>query len=218
MTVKRVGRRLLTVLVVLTFLAGAAYWALRNVGRWLVVDDPLKPARAIVVLNGLLPYCAMEAAQIYRQSWAPEVWLFPDDPTGAEEAFASLGIHYISEEEYDQLLEPPATNIENDFEFLRDELRRQSGDTVIFVTSPVQSRRVKVIWRSVVRGCPRRGRRNSRPDWGPSGPSGQTRERVNPRLRLPLSDVGKDQLLLERSNRKRGTLRTNTMAARMDRA
>ena len=168
MPIKRVGRRLLIVLVVLTFLTGTAFWAFRNVGRWLVVEDPLQPARAIVVLSGLTPYRAMEAARIYRQGWAPEVWLFKDDPRGANEAFANLGIHHITEEEYDKqvlerlgvptatirILEPPAKNTESEFELLHEELRRQSGDKVILVTSPVHTRRLKAIWRRVVGSRP----------------------------------------------------------------
>jgi hypothetical protein len=54
--IKRVGRRLLIVLAVLAVLTGAAFWAFRNLGRWLVVNDTLQPARAIVVLSGLVPY------------------------------------------------------------------------------------------------------------------------------------------------------------------
>jgi uncharacterized SAM-binding protein YcdF (DUF218 family) len=149
----RHSRRLLIVLAVLAVLTGAAFWAFRKVGRWLVVDDNLQPARAIVVLSGLVPYRAMEAAEIYRQGWAPEVWLFQDDPRGADGVFASLGIHHVTEEEYDQqvlerlgvpkaairLLDPPATNTENEFELLREELRRRGGDRVILVTSPVHT-------------------------------------------------------------------------------
>jgi uncharacterized SAM-binding protein YcdF (DUF218 family) len=168
MTIKHVGRRLVIVIVVLTFLTGTAFWASRNVGRWLVVEDALQPARAIVVLSGLTPYRAMEAAQIYRQGWAREVWLFKDDPRGADEAFSRLGIHHITEEEYDQqvlerlgvptaairILGTPATNTENEFELLHEELRWQGGDKVILVTSPVHTRRVKAIWRSVVGSHP----------------------------------------------------------------
>jgi len=168
MRIKGVGRRLLIVLAALAVLAGAAFWAFRNVGRWLVVNDTLQPARAIVVLAGRIPYRAMEAAEIHRQGWAPEVWLFRDDPRGADEAFASLGIHHVTEEEYNQqvlerlgvpkmairLLDPPATNTENEFELLREELRRQGGDRVILVTSPVHTRRVKAIWRIVVGNQP----------------------------------------------------------------
>ncbi len=55
MTVKRVGRRLLIVLVVLAALTGAAFWAFCNLGRWLVVDNTLQRVRAIVVLSSLVP-------------------------------------------------------------------------------------------------------------------------------------------------------------------
>jgi len=168
MAVNRLGRRLLIALAVLAILTGAAFWAFRNLGRWLVVNDTLQPARAIVVLAGRIPYRAMEAAEIYRQGWAPEVWLFQDDPRGANEAFASLGIHHVTEEEYNQqvlerlgvpkaairLLDPPATNTENEFELLREKLRRQGGDRVILVTSPVHTRRVKAIWHIVVGNQP----------------------------------------------------------------
>jgi hypothetical protein len=73
MTVKRLGRALLVILVVLAFLTGRAFWTFRNVGRWLVGDDTLQKARAILVLSALVPYRAMAAAQIRRQGWAPEV-------------------------------------------------------------------------------------------------------------------------------------------------
>jgi hypothetical protein len=38
-----------------------------QLGYWLVVADPLEPARAIVVLSGRVPFRAVEAASIYRQ-------------------------------------------------------------------------------------------------------------------------------------------------------
>ena len=79
MTVRGVGRRLLILLVMLALMAGAAFWAFRKVGRWLVDPDPLQHARAIVVLSGRLPFRSMEAAEVYRQGWAPEVWLFHDE-------------------------------------------------------------------------------------------------------------------------------------------
>ena len=163
MALKAMVRRLLIALAVLAVLAGAGIAGFRHVGRWLVVEDTLQPARAIVVLSGLVPYRAMEAAEIFRQGWAPEVWLFKDDPRGGDRELAKLGIHHVTEEEYDQqvlerlgvppaairLLDPPATNTENEFEVLSAELRRQGGDRVILVTSPVHTRRVKAIWRRV---------------------------------------------------------------------
>lgn len=168
-TVKPLGQRLLMAVAVLALLAGAAFWAFRKVGRWLVVEDSLERARAIVVLSGLLPYRAMEAAEIYRRGWAPEVWLFKDDPRGAEKAFARLGIHHISEQEYDQqvlerlgvpetairILDPPATNTASEAALIAGELRHQGGDCVILVTSPLHTRRAKAIWQRAVGNYPR---------------------------------------------------------------
>jgi uncharacterized SAM-binding protein YcdF (DUF218 family) len=164
MTVKRIGRRLLILLVVLALMCGAAFWAFRNVGRWLVRPDPLQPARAVVVLSGRTPFRALEAAEIYKQGWAPEIWLLRDLPDEGEREFARLGVHYIPEEDYNQQvleklgvpakairpLGPPTTNTANEAEQIAVELRRLGGDKVILVTSPVHTRRLKAIWRLVV--------------------------------------------------------------------
>lgn len=164
MSVKSIGRRLLVLLVMLALIGGGVIWAFRDVGRWLVDPDPVERARAIVVLSGRSPFRAMEAAAIYRQGWAPEVWLLQDETDDADEAFAKLGIPHPSEQEYDRqvleklgvpkeatrILEPPTTNTVSEIRLIADELRRQGGDKAILVTSPVHTRRSKVIWHIVV--------------------------------------------------------------------
>jgi uncharacterized SAM-binding protein YcdF (DUF218 family) len=158
------GRRLLILLVMLAFLAGAGVWAFRKVGRWLVAPDALEHARAIVVLSGRLPFRAIDAAELYRQGWAPEVWLLRDQPDDADATFAQLGISYPAELEYDQkvlerlgvpaaairILETPTSNTRSEALLIAEELRRQGGDKAILVTSPVHTRRAKLIWRMVV--------------------------------------------------------------------
>jgi uncharacterized SAM-binding protein YcdF (DUF218 family) len=161
---KRTVKRFFIILVILGLLAGATFWAFRRVGRWLVIEDPLQPAQAIVVLSGLIPYRAMEAAALFKQGWAPEVWLFKDDPRGIHDALARLGIRHIPEEEYNQqvleklgvpataihVIDEPSTNTANEFEILRQELLRRGGERVILVTSPVHTRRSRTIWRLIV--------------------------------------------------------------------
>jgi len=161
---KRLGRRLLTLVVILALMAGAALWAFRYAGRWLVAPDALQHARAIVVLSGQVPYRAMEAADLYRQGWAPEVWLLRDQTDDADETFAKLGISHPSEQDYDQkvlerlgvpkeairILEPPTTNTVSEIRLIADELRRQGEDKAILVTSPLHTRRSKLIWRLAV--------------------------------------------------------------------
>ncbi|MGA2606142.1 MAG: YdcF family protein [Terriglobia bacterium] len=168
MRVKGVGRRLLIVLAVLAVLIGTAFWAFRNVGRWLVVDDTLQPARAILVLSDSTPYRAMEAANIYRQGLAPEIWLTRDYDNENDNPFARLGIHHISEEDYNQqvlerlrvptaavrLLDLPATNTTDEEQLFAKELRRVGGDRIILVTSPVHTRRVKTLWHILVGNHP----------------------------------------------------------------
>jgi uncharacterized SAM-binding protein YcdF (DUF218 family) len=164
MAVKRKGRRVLILLVMLALMAGAAFWAFRHVGRWLVAPDSLQHARVIVVLSGKTPFRAMEAAEIYRQGWAPEVWLLQDKTNEAQETFAKLGISHPSEQEYDvqvlqrlgvpgaaiRIVSPPSSNTVSEITLIAGELRRQGGDKVILVTSPVHTRRAKAIWRMVV--------------------------------------------------------------------
>src|SRR5258708_18295182 len=67
-----------------------------GVGRWLVVEDPLDKAQAIVVLSGRIPMRAQEAARVYNAGYAPQVWL-----TRANEPAASLQemhVAYIGED------------------------------------------------------------------------------------------------------------------------
>lgn len=160
MPVKRRGRRWLILLVMLGLVAGAAFWAFRNVGRWLVAPDALQPARAILVLSGKSPYRALGAAEIYRQGWAPEVWLLQDEPEKADAVFARLGIQHPTELEYNQqvlkrlgvpnaairVLEPPTANTVSEAKLIAEELRRQGAARVILVTSAVHTRRAKTIW------------------------------------------------------------------------
>src|SRR5437660_12340114 len=78
-----------------TALALAAF---SSVGRWLVVEDPLGKARAIAVLIGRMLVRAMEAAKLYRQCYAPEVWLshFAEPRQGLE----ARGLAYEGVEAY----------------------------------------------------------------------------------------------------------------------
>jgi uncharacterized SAM-binding protein YcdF (DUF218 family) len=60
-----------------------------GVGRWLVVEDPLDKAQAIVVLSGGMPMRAREAAKLYNAGYAPQIWL----TRGVEPAAALQEMH-----------------------------------------------------------------------------------------------------------------------------
>src|SRR5271167_3712977 len=76
--------------------------AFLNVGRWLVVEDPLEKAAAIAVLSGRMPGRALEAARIYKAGYAPEVWLTHTTEPGA--TMQKLSVPFTGEDTYNRLV------------------------------------------------------------------------------------------------------------------
>jgi uncharacterized SAM-binding protein YcdF (DUF218 family) len=154
------ARRLavIAITIAVLFVAVAAF---RGAGRWLVRPDPLERAEAIVVLSGSMPYRAMEAANVYRMGYAPEVWVTrPESPA---ETLDAMGVRYLGEEEYNRqilthsgvpdadvhILPETVENTEQELFEVAAELRREGKNKVIIVTSPQHTRRVKALWRKV---------------------------------------------------------------------
>src|SRR5262245_46334218 len=92
---RRRWKLLLICAALVMFLALALFF---GVGRWLVVEDPLRSAQSIVVLSGRMPGRAVEAARLYRQGLAPAVWLTRSDEPGV--SLKSMGISYVGEDFY----------------------------------------------------------------------------------------------------------------------
>lgn len=143
-------------------------WGARQVGGWLVVEDPLAPARAVVVLGGQVPFRAMEAATIYRQGWAPEVWITRPAQDAEQAALRGLDIKVPTEEVTSRavlerlgvppvairVLNQPAENTAQEIRVIAQELRQVSGGQVILVTSKPHSRRVRATWRALIGDSP----------------------------------------------------------------
>ncbi len=160
-------RRAAIVLLVFAALASGGVWALRHVGTWLVVQDPLEPAHAIVVLSGRMPLRALQAAEIYRQGFAAQVWVMR--PVSPAEQLEQMHINFVGEEFYNEkvlmaqgvprdairVLERPTTNTEDEVEAIAAALRRAGGSKAILVTSMPHTRRVKTIWKALVGEAPR---------------------------------------------------------------
>jgi uncharacterized SAM-binding protein YcdF (DUF218 family) len=129
-----------------------------GVGRWLVVEDPLEKAQAIVVLSGGMPLRALEAARLYREGYAPKVWLTHSTEPGA--TLEAMQIPYVGEDSYDsrvlmhhgvsadaiRKLEPPIINTADELAAVSAALEQEKGSTVIIVTSKVHTRRVRILW------------------------------------------------------------------------
>jgi len=139
--------------------AVAVLLALRNLGAWLVVEDPLEQASAIAVLSGRMPDRALEAARIYKRGYAGKVWLTRSEEPGA--TLQKLGIPYRGEDFYDreilleegvpaeriEILEPPIRNTADEMTTIAAALRPESRPIVILVTSQLHTRRARTLWR-----------------------------------------------------------------------
>ena len=140
-----------------------------GLGQWLLVADPLEPAKAIVVLSGRVPFRAMEAASIYREGLAPEVWLTKEVVRAEELALGRLGVAVVRDEVYNRqalerlgvkpeairLLDDGVWNTVDEMRLIARELARTGGDRVIVVTSKAHSRRVRAAWAAIVGISPR---------------------------------------------------------------
>jgi uncharacterized SAM-binding protein YcdF (DUF218 family) len=132
-----------------------------NLGRWLVVEDPLQKSYAIAVLSGRMPDRALEAARIYKQGYASQIWLTHSTEPGA--ALEKLSVSFFGEESYDRqilvhqgvpegairVLDPPIVNTADEMKTIGQALRDENPQSVILVTSKVHTRRVRALWRRI---------------------------------------------------------------------
>jgi uncharacterized SAM-binding protein YcdF (DUF218 family) len=130
-----------------------------SVGRWLVIEDPLEKANAIVVLSGRMPMRALEAARLYQAGWAQQIWLtHPNEPT------ASLAALDIDEPGEDALntrvlqhggvspadihtLSPAISNTIDEVHAIAAEAEKEKAAVVIIVTTKAHTRRVHALWK-----------------------------------------------------------------------
>src|SRR6267143_2369451 len=129
-----------------------------GVGRWLVVEDTLGEARAIAVLSGGMPLRAMEAAKLYREGYAPEIWLTHSAEPAA--TLGEMGIPFASEDYYNarvlvhegvpaaaiRILEPPIVNTMDELKAIAAALAKEKDRTAIMVTTKAHTRRVRMLW------------------------------------------------------------------------
>jgi uncharacterized SAM-binding protein YcdF (DUF218 family) len=134
---------------------------LRSVGAYLVVEDALQPASAILVLNGESPLRALEAAKIYKEGWAPKVILNQSLRRANFYAYESLDIEVMEQHEYnravllrsgvpDEAITVIMEQTSNTIAELRAALRFLTPSTItslIIVTSNYHTRRTARIWR-----------------------------------------------------------------------
>lgn len=152
-------RLFLRTLVVLTLLGTTtALVIFLSVGKWLVREDPLQQATAIAVLSGNIPSRALEAARLYHEGYAKEIWL--THPGAHADALEVLGIDYPSEDDFNirvlrgqgvpekaiRVLDTPIVNTAQELDVISGALKGKGGQSVIVVTNKAHTRRVHILW------------------------------------------------------------------------
>jgi len=116
------------------------------------------------VLSGAMPLRAIEAAKLYRQGYAPEIWLTHSTEPGA--TLEEMGILFAGEDHYSALvlihegvppeaihtLKPPIVNTADEIKVIAPALAPGQDDTVILVTTKAHTRRVRLLWRRLAPG------------------------------------------------------------------
>jgi uncharacterized SAM-binding protein YcdF (DUF218 family) len=135
-----------------------------GVGRWLVVENALEKSRAIVVLSGGMPQRALEAARLFREGYAPQVWL--TRPVQPAASLDPMGIPNSGEDYFNdhvlqhegvpasaiRVLEPRINNTADEMRAVAAEAVREKAERFIIVTSKVHTRRVARLWRQLSAG------------------------------------------------------------------
>jgi putative colanic acid biosynthesis acetyltransferase WcaF len=138
---------------------------LRAVAAFLIVEDSLAPAEAIVSLGGHTPFREIEAARLYRQGLAAQVIVVPSEPGEEAAGLRRLGIETREDWELRRevliregvpasaILVPPRSSggtleeLEAAYGVLKSK-----DEPVILVTSKFHTRRTGLTWRHVTHG------------------------------------------------------------------
>ena len=131
---------------------------LPGLGAWLVVEDPLQTADAIIVLGGTMFERPLEAADLHKAGWAPRIFLFRQIADFGETQLIARGVPYLREIDIqvDVLgrlgVEPQAIHVLNEAASTADEAvmvvdlaSREKFTRLIIITSKQHTRRARLV-------------------------------------------------------------------------
>ena len=144
------------VVVLLLFLL--TLYGLSRLGSFLVVEDPLRKADAIVVLGGTMYERQMEAVALYQAGMAPRIYLFREVADWGERVLIEKGVPYLRavDVQIDAMVKlgvprdainilDQAANTASEARFVHDLASEQHLSTIIVVTSKQHTRRARLV-------------------------------------------------------------------------
>lgn len=131
---------------------------LPRLGAWLVVEDPLQKADAIIVLGGTMYERPLEAVELHQAGWAPQIYLFRQVADFGETQLMARGVPYLREVDIqvDVLrrlgVEPQAIHVLNEAGSTAEEASllaalasREKFARLIIITSKQHTRRARLV-------------------------------------------------------------------------
>lgn len=168
---RRFVARLFLFLFILLLSAGiAVYFArervLRHMGHFLVIEQPVRRADAIVMLSGSIPDRILEAVDLYKEGLAPRLILTQEGALPGAAALRAKGAtlpehHELNLSVADQLGVPraainlvttPAWSTLTEAQAIIDYLKQERLHTVILVTSKAHTRRAHLTYEQLGKG------------------------------------------------------------------
>jgi uncharacterized SAM-binding protein YcdF (DUF218 family) len=144
------------VVAALLLLIGAL--TLPRLGAWLVVEDPLQKADAIIVLGGTMYDRPLEAVDVHNAGWAPRIYLFREIADFGETELVARGVQYLRaiDIQVDVLrrlgVEPQAITVLNEAGSTAEEATqvfelasREKYARLIIITSKQHTRRARLV-------------------------------------------------------------------------
>ena len=129
-----------------------------RLGAWLVVEDPLEKADAVVVLGGTMYERPMEAVELYKEGWAPRIYLFRQVADWGEAVLVERNFQYTREVDL-QIEVMGRLGVPREMIFILDQanstaeesddllalVTREKFSRVIVVTSKQHTRRARLV-------------------------------------------------------------------------
>ena len=161
----RLKRRLIRGAVVLAPVLLLSALTLPRLGSWLVVEDPLAKADAIVVLGGTMYERQLESIDLYREGWAARIYLFRELADWGELELIERGIAYTSVVDVQiaamlrlgvprdaiRVLDRAGSTAE-EADFVRQLVTAEKMSRVIIVSSKQHTRRARLVMRRKLAG------------------------------------------------------------------
>ena len=151
-------RRLVRIAFILAPLLLLGIIALRGLGSFLVYEDPLEKADGIMILGGTMYDRQLEAVDLYKDGWAPRLFLLREVSEWGEVELMNRGIKYLSvvDAQVDVMerlgvprdritILDPANSTTQEADILRNLALREKFTKVIIVTSNQHTRRARLV-------------------------------------------------------------------------